>query len=514
MRPCESVDVGLVIKRKAAAKEVQDKLQRGTRNLILALAVFVARKYELVSRFLPFGQPFVPYFEVLALITFSLNCLVNFLQYLSLTLGFRTLSISEGQARLLKVTNQNVRGITVATSVASSPSQNSPVTVTQFRPHYSSFTPPSRWSPTTPQSVMSSSLHSSLGSASYIDTSLDSSFVRLRNSTGHRRSTGYDDHISDSTSLNRFVREQEELEEQYQRTMRLSPQQQHLHFDSSGRSPDLPLGKYQAGVLSSSPSVRDEEDSFGHSTTRSEEVWQQLKINKSDLELWTENCRKWISVTLVKRLATEIDAINATLVSIGSRDIQIGSVSLSTLRQIATVKSQQVPSLAVVVPYLEVFTNQEYLVQRIRDLSRGDSLNCYRWNSGGRWNGRGWDNELPNDTQILLHLVCTYLDARLPPNPRQPDRKAFSTHYVIRAPSKHDPKKKEREICLYQTRTNPPHMKVVIRNAIVDVPKGRNNFFHSLIAFLHHLKVEEKGMLGRTNLSLSGLNILTILELD
>ena len=43
MRPCESVDVGLVIKRKAAAKEVQDKLQRGTRNLILALAVFVAR---------------------------------------------------------------------------------------------------------------------------------------------------------------------------------------------------------------------------------------------------------------------------------------------------------------------------------------------------------------------------------------------------------------------------------------------------------------------------------------
>ena len=54
--------------------------------------------------------------------------------------------------------------------------------------------------------------------------------------------------------------------------MRLSPQQQHLHFDSSGRSPDLPLGKYQAGVLSSSPSVRDEEDSFGHSTTRSEEV--------------------------------------------------------------------------------------------------------------------------------------------------------------------------------------------------------------------------------------------------
>ena len=62
--------------------------------------------------------------------------------------------------------------------------------------------------------------------------------------------------------------------------------------------------------------------------------------------------------------------------------------------------------------------------------------------------------------------------------------------------------------------------------------QGRNNFFHAVILFFHHIKVEEKGMLGlvdftyssyslahpppfvsrRTNLTLSGLNILTTLE--
>jgi hypothetical protein len=164
--------------------------------------------------------------------------------------------------------------------------------------------------------------------------------------------------------------------------------------------------------------MREEDDSFGHSAHRSDEIWQRFKISKTELELWTDNLREWIAATIVKQLVAEIDNINKTLTGIGSRDIQIGSVGLSSLRYVATMKSYQVPSLAVTIPYLEVSTNQEYLVQRIKDLSHGDCLNCFRWNNGGQWMGRQWDSELPNDTQvnpsnyhlfrIVIEFSCRY----------------------------------------------------------------------------------------------------------
>ena len=41
----------------------------------------------------------------------------------------------------------------------------------------------------------------------------------------------------------------------------------------------------------------------------------------------------------------------------------------------------------------------------------GDScLRCFKWNGGGEWNGRGWNIDLPTDSQVRVvwyqvHLV-------------------------------------------------------------------------------------------------------------
>jgi hypothetical protein len=321
--------------------------------------------------------------------------------------------ITSDQARLLKISSEQTPGVTIGCSPSLPVDQGSPsIPSTSSNRFYSSFSPSSIWSFSTPQNGR---CNTSFGSSSYIDRSLETSFARLRHSTSLNTSTVSDGPISDSASLNRFVREQTDIENHYQRTMSLSPQQQHISFDSS----DLPpLGRYQPGVLSPSPSMREEDDSFGHSAHRSDEIWQRFKISKTELELWTDNLREWIAATIVKQLVAEIDNINKTLTGIGSRDIQIGSVGLSSLRYVATMKSYQVPSLAVTIPYLEVSTNQEYLVQRIKDLSHGDCLNCFRWNNGGQWMGRQWDSELPNDTQvnpsnyhlfrIVIEFSCRY----------------------------------------------------------------------------------------------------------
>ena len=42
--------------------------------------------------------------------------------------------------------------------------------------------------------------------------------------------------------------------------------------------------------------------------------------------------------------------------------------------------------------------------------------------------------------------------------------------------------------------------------------QGRNNLFHTLILFLHHIKTKESGVLGRINFGVSGINILWVID--
>ena len=44
------------------------------------------------------------------------------------------------------------------------------------------------------------------------------------------------------------------------------------------------------------------------------------------------------------------------------------AVSLGTLRLVSKTMAQQVPTLSMVIPYLELSTKQEYLVDRIKGL--------------------------------------------------------------------------------------------------------------------------------------------------
>lgn len=42
--------------------------------------------------------------------------------------------------------------------------------------------------------------------------------------------------------------------------------------------------------------------------------------------------------------------------------------------------------------------------------------------------------------------------------------------------------------------------------------QGRNNFFYTVLLFLHHIKTTENGLLESVNLGKSGVNMLWILE--
>lgn len=91
-------------------------------------------------------------------------------------------------------------------------------------------------------------------------------------------------------------------------------------------------------------------------------------------------------------------------------DIKIGSVSVERLRK--TAENQQfvqtcAPMLPMLLPFLDTFSNQEYLVQRIKELAQGSCIADYRWYSGKTHNGQQRDEHLPTDAAVSIRNSAT-----------------------------------------------------------------------------------------------------------
>ncbi|XP_041349763.1 transmembrane protein 209-like [Gigantopelta aegis] len=321
-----------------------------------------------------------------------------------------------------------------------------------------------------------------------------------------------EDNITDMYHLSQYLREQQDKE---RRSMQASPENLSggsPSFWSYGVSPmdcSNVLKKYQYQVAAFSPQslVTKSSHSDLSMLTGSEEVWNKLGVTEDNLYLWTERLRKWLSLTVISRLSKEIDEINKELERIGCEDMQVGEVSISTLKQLALTKGACIPSLNTIVPYLDLSANQEYVVRRIKELGTG-SMSEFTWNSGGQY-GKRWEEHLPTDAALVMHCMCTYLDMRLPAHPKYPDGKTFTTQHFLKTPDKPNLEKKD-NMFLYQTSINSPHFQVVIGQEVLNLPKGRNNMFHSILLFFYYIKEKQAGMLGRVNLGMSGLNLLWI----
>lgn len=171
--------------------------------------------------------------------------------------------------------------------------------------------------------------------------------------------------------------------------------------------------------------------------------------------------------------------------------------------------------LPKVIPYLELTSNQEYLVQRIRELAKGSCMKNYKFKSVSFNQPDQNNDQLPSDAAIIFHVFCTYLDSQLHPLPDIP--RAFYSRYVILG----DVKKSNVEHILKEVGKNKAKCGILCSNPVT--PKfnfvsdkvhtssyDRNNLFYVIIQFLIHLKAERT--LESVNLGKSGINILNIIE--
>nr|XP_048692693.1 transmembrane protein 209 isoform X1 [Caretta caretta] len=274
----------------------------------------------------------------------------------------------------------------------------------------------------------------------------------------------------------------------------------------------LRKSRYQLACRSQAPSAH-KDDADLSSKQAAEEVWLRVIMNRqllNHVDSWTAKFRNWINETILVPLVQEIDSVSTQLRRMGCPELQIGEASISSLKQAALVKAPLIPTLNTIVQYLDLTPNQEYLVERIKELSQGGCMSSFRWNRGGDFKGRKWDTDLPTDSAIIMHVFCTYLDSRLPPHPKYPDGKTFTSQHFIQTPDKPDVSN-ENVICIHQSTINPPHYELIYQCQVYNLPKGRNNMFHTLLMFLCIIKTKESGMLGRVNLGLSGVNVLWIL---
>ena len=390
-----------------------------------------------------------------------------------------------------------VQNLSAISSVNASFAHNSSISpnVSGFT-HHPSFSPGSSFSPG-------------------MQTSFDASGLRTRRSMSNSFksspvSSSFD-RITDLHSLSQYLKE---LDDKDFKTALSSPDNSSTgaSFWSYGKTAmdcTHMLKKYMYQLASRSPqSPTSRNYDSDQSALYNGDIWGKRGVSEDDLYLWTERIRKWICLTIISRLSKEIDQINATLRRIGSEETEIGEVSVSTLKHLAFTKGPHVPSLNNVVPYFDFSSNQEYLVKRIRDLGKDGCMSEFVWNSGGHY-GKAWGEHLPTDAGLAMHMLCTYMDARLPAQPKYPDGKTFTSQYFVKTPDKPNLDKDD-TLCIYQSAINPPHFQVVIGKTSHNLPKGRNNMFQAMLLFLHHIKTKEHGMLGRVNLGMSGINVLWI----
>lgn len=166
-------------------------------------------------------------------------------------------------------------------------------------------------------------------------------------------------------------------------------------------------------------------------------IGTESEIRYRTAELLTEEQQKraefmtraWIRNTVLKPLVDQIDQVNKVLQKENANPpLRIGSSSVDALKLAAierdSLKSSNLPFL---LPFLNVHSNQAYLVSRIKELTATQFMDAYKWNSGGseptndsaessRLIRREWNDSLPTDAVLVFDLFLAYMDAQLNSN--------------------------------------------------------------------------------------------------
>uniref|UniRef100_A0A673H9L0 Transmembrane protein 209 n=1 Tax=Sinocyclocheilus rhinocerous TaxID=307959 RepID=A0A673H9L0_9TELE len=505
------IDKTIKLRREEQARQVV--LAWAMLNVSLAGMIYTEMSGNLLGRYYNITYWPIWYIELALASLFSLSALFDFWKYFKYTMAPSTITVSPEQHRLLGLRDmipiflliqssplqgQNVISFSPARTSSTSP-KFSPSCVSGFSPPLSS--PSSSGGPFSPSMAFGKVLNysPSSGSSPYPSNlgPAEGTSLRARYRTSpsvFNSPGGKEDCIDDLKTLEKFLHSEEEKSHRSQlgspesTSPRHSPSFWNYSRSVGDYAQSLRKFQYQPACRSQAPSAHKDDTELG-SKQAAEEVWARITMSRvvtDSIDSWTAKLRNWINDTILVNLVREMDSVNSQLRRMGCPELQIGEASISSLKQAAVVKASAIPTLNAIVQYLDVSPNQEYLVERIKELAHSGCMSSFRWNGGGDLKNRKWDTDLPTDSAILMHVLCTYLDSRLPPHPKYPDGKTFTSQHFIQTPDKPDVSN-ENLFCIHQSSTNPPHYQLVYQGHIYSLPK--------CIAFTCIVKKKEAGLL-------------------
>jgi len=370
---------------------------------------------------------------------------------------------------------------------------------------------------------------SSPGGASYTSPKSSSSprspsaeNSRMRGRLSRAPGSPYEDNeIVDRTQLDHFLQQQEDTEK-LQQTRALN-----LQKGSPEHATTVGLQKYRPSYR---PAPRGSPKQFGSvefafaNTEAVQEVEARLAIG-SYIDAWTERMRSWLSLYILAPLVKSMDLLESVGLSMNTPPPALPATSplWQTTPQVnvftgATPLSQQAlmnewnKERHRLERYVKVLgsSSREYIVQRIRELAQGSCLAAFRWDGGGTWKEKEWTSEMPTDSQIVVHLFCTFMDDQMLPDPQ--GSKTFTSKHFVVFPQTADSSKSN--VILYQRHRYPPHFELVSAHPTETwaVMQGRNNLFHSLILLAYCVKTKFAGYLGQLWLGGKDVNLLTVID--
>ena len=504
-------------------------------NLLVALILFYEVNFNYVQFWFEIENDIFNVCVFVAGLLFAFNSFMYFSQVANISISAHPPSLSPQQQKLMGITNEAafqstpVRQ-TSSSSISSSSSRvfnlssfslhsNSPIS--QYGRHSGSpnffETSPVLNSLNVPSPYFNTKTSTYIPRTSFLDSSGENTSLHHRKPSYLNSSFPEEEFMTDQKTLNSYLKSYFEAANRTRLRFSndFSPVQNWGHsYFASDNNVDLSKTTYQLSSRSpkSPTQTANRKDDTSYSKVAASEYWAHANVTDDILKEWMAKLRRWLALIILRGLVKKIDEMNKLLKQCGYAEVQIGECSLSSLKQLqVNIRCQS--GLAYLLPYLEITSNQEYLLERIRCLASGGYMSQFLWSKGGNVKGSSeWGDELITDSELMIHLFCVYMDNHLPPDPRFPNGKSFSTQYFVKTPTKPNSSKLSDRMVIYQSHLRPPHFMLVTKDMTYDLPPGRHNLFSSLLLFLHHLKTNKSSMLGPVNLGLSGIDILYVID--
>ncbi|XP_023364707.1 transmembrane protein 209 isoform X3 [Otolemur garnettii] len=448
------IDRTIKMRKETEARKVV--LAWGLLNVSMAGMIYTEMTGKLISSY--YNVTYWPlwYIEFALASLFSLNALFDFWKYFKYTVAPTSLVVSPGQRTLLGLKTAVVQttpphDLTAAQIPPSPPSlstqgqsvlsyspsrspSTSPKFTTSCMTGYSpqlqglssggsgSYSPGVTYSPISGYNKLVSFSPSPPPYPATVGP-VESSGLRSRyrsSPTVYNSPTDKEDYMTDLRTLDTFLRGEEEKQHRVKLGSpdSTSPSSSPTFWNYSRSVGDyaqtLKKFQYQLACRSQAPCANKDEADLS-SKQAAEEVWARVTMNRQlldHMDSWTAKFRNWINETILVPLVQEIESVSTQMRRMGCPELQIGEASITSLKQAALVKAPLIPTLNTIVQYLDLTPNQEYLFERIKELSQGGCMSSFRWNRGGDFKGRKWDTDLPTDSagrNNMFHTLLMFL---------------------------------------------------------------------------------------------------------